>query len=152
MRGLSDLNVGDQFESPTLTVDKDEVLAFAQRFDPQPFHLDEVAARQSLFKGLAASGWHTAAMCFRLIHDSGLDLRGGIIGQKIEELRWPRPVRPGDRLRVVTTVADVRRSDKHPQRGIVVFDHVALNQHDEPVLHMRAQVLASDPAPEAEGH
>lgn len=147
MRGLSDLNIGDRFESPTHTVEQEEALAFAQRFDPQPFHLDDAAARQSLFKGLAASGWHTASMCFRLIHDSGLDLRGGIIGQKIDELRWPRPVRPGDQLRVVTTVADIQRSSKHPLRGTVVFDHVALNQNDEPVLYMRAHVLANDPDP-----
>jgi acyl dehydratase len=149
MRGLSDLHVGDQFESPTVTVQEDEALAFARRFDPQPFHLDDAAAQQSLFKGLATSGWFTASLCFRLIHDSGMDLRGGIIGQRIEELRWPRPLRPGDRLRVRSTIAEVHRSAKHPLRGTVVFDHVALNQDDEPVFHMRSHVLASDPPPEA---
>lgn len=151
MRGLSDLRVGDRFESPQVSVDEAEALAFARRFDPQPFHLDDVAARESLFKGLATSGWFTAALCFRLIHDSGMDLRGGIIGQKIEELRWPRPVCPGDQLRMITTVAQVDRSAKHPHRGTVIFQHEAFNQNDELVFQMRAHVLASDPAPSGTG-
>ena len=146
-RGLSDLQVGQRFESPTVTLDKAQALAFAHQFDPQPFHVDEVAASQSLFKGLATSGWFTASMCFRLIHDSNLDLRGGIIGRQIESLQWPRPVRPGDTLRVVTTVAQVDRSDKNPRFGTVIFDHEALNQNGETVLRMRSHVLSQDPEP-----
>ncbi len=147
MRGLSDFKVGDRFESPSLRVEEAEALAFARRFDPQPFHIDEAAAQQSLFKGLAASGWLTACLCFRLIHDSGIGLRGGIVGQKIEELQWSRPVRPGDQLQVVSTVAEISRSPKNPHRGTVVFEHRAFNQHGEQVLLMRAHVLASDAAP-----
>ena len=145
-RGLSDLVVGQCFESPTVTLDKTQALDFAHQFDPQPFHVDEMAASQSLFKGLATSGWFTASMCFRLIHDSNLDLTGGIIGRQIESLQWPRPVRPGDTLRVITTVARVERSEKNPRYGTVVFDHEALNQNGETVLRMRAHVLAQDPA------
>ncbi|MBM3363586.1 MAG: dehydratase [Betaproteobacteria bacterium] len=145
MRGLSDFKLGDRFESPESLLEESEALAFARRFDPQAFHLDEAAARQSPFKGLAVSGWFTAAVCFRLIHDSGIDLRGGIIGQKIEDLQWLRPVRPGDRLRVQSTVVQIHRSAKSPHRGTLVFEHLAFNQVDEQVLLMRAHVLASDP-------
>lgn len=147
MRGLSDFQIGDRFESPEATVDEAEALAFARRFDPQPFHLDPEAANASIFKGLATSGWFTAALCFRLIHDSGLDLRGGIIGQQIESLRWPRPLRPGDTVRVVTTVAEIHRSPQHPWRGKIVFAHDAFNQEGQAVLHLRAHVLASDSSP-----
>ena len=149
MRGLSDFQVGDRFESPRVTVEEAEALAFAQRYDPQPFHLDDAAARQSLFKGLATSGWFTAALTFRMVLQSGIDLRGGVIGQKIEAMRWLRPLRPGDQLRVVTTVAQVLRSEKDPSRGTLVFLHEAFNQNDEPVLQMSSHVLASDPPPTA---
>ena len=142
---LSDLIVGATFESPELTVDEGEAMAFAVRFDPQPFHLDPIAARQSLFKGLATSGWYTAAATFRLILDSKIDLLGGIVGQRIEEMRWLRPLRMGDRLRVVTEILSVQRSEKSPRRGSVVLKHVAINQNDETVLDMRAVVLATDP-------
>jgi len=144
-RGLSDLQIGQRFESPTVTLDKAQALDFARQFDPQPFHLDEAAASQSLFKGLATSGWYTASMCFRLFHDSQLDLHGGIIGRQIESMQWPRPVRPGDTLRVVTTVARLERSEKNPRYGTVVFDHEAKNQHGEIVFFMRSHVLAQDP-------
>lgn len=142
---LSNLTVGMTFASPRIMIDEAEALAFAERFDPQPFHIDPEAARQSLFKGLATSGWFTAAATFRLILDSKIDLAGGIVGQRIEELRWPRPLRPGDTLRVLTEVVAVQRSSKNPRRGTVVFKHQALNQDGETVLEMRAVVLASDP-------
>ena len=144
-RGLSDFDVGQRFESPVVTVDEAQALDFARQFDPQPFHLDEQAAQQSLFKGLATSGWFTASMSFRLISQSGLDIQGGIIGRQIESLQWPRPVRPGDTLRVITTVAQVDRSAKNPRYGTVVFDHETFNQDNETVLRMRAHVLAQDP-------
>lgn len=146
-RGLSDFHVGQRFESAAVTVDETRALDFARQFDPQPFHLDDQAASQSLFKGLATSGWFTASMSFRLIFESGMDLHGGIIGRQIESLQWPRPLRPGDTLRVVTTVARVERSDKNPRYGTLVFDHEAFNQNDETVLRMRSHVLAQDPAP-----
>lgn len=147
MRGLSDFKPGDQFESPQVRVDEAQALAFARSFDPQPFHLDDAAARQTMFSGLATSGWFTAALCFRLIHDSGIALRGGIIGQKIEDLQWSRPVRPGDLLRVSTRVVEIRRSSTNALRGKIIFEHRAYNQNNEQVLLMLAHVLASDPGP-----
>ena len=144
-RGLSDLQIRQRFESPTVTLDKAQALDFARQYDPQPFHLDDEAASQSLFKGLATSGWYTASMCFRLFHDSLTDLRGGIIGRQVESIQWPRPVRPGDTMRVVTTVAQLERSEKNPRYGTVVFDHEAFNQHGETVFRMRSHVLAQDP-------
>ncbi len=144
---LSDLVVGSTFKSPRLEVDQSEVLAFATRFDPQPFHTDPVAAKESLFKGLSTSGWYTAAASFRLILESGINLHGGIVGQRIEEMRWLRPLRPGDTLQVLTEVIGVSRSEKNPRRGTVTFKHIAVNGREEPVLEMRAVVLASDPEP-----
>ena len=145
-RGLSDFQMGQRFESPVVIIDEAQALDFARQFDPQPFHLDEQAAQQSLFKGLATSGWFTASMSFRLISESGIDLLGGIIGRQIESLQWPRPLRPGDSLRVVTTVARIERSDKNPRYGTIVFAHESLNQNGEAVLRMQSHVLAQDPA------
>lgn len=144
---LSDLVVGSTFKSPRLEVDESEALAFAKRFDPQPFHTDSAAAEDSLFKGLATSGWYTAAASFRLILDSGINLRGGIVGQRIKEMRWLSPLRPGDTLQVFTEVIDVTRSEKNPRQGTVTFKHVAVNGRQEPILEMRAVVLASDHDP-----
>lgn len=141
---LSDLAVGMIFESPIMTVDAAEAMAFAERFDPQPFHTNDDAARQSIFKGLATSGWYAAAAAFRLILESGIQLNGGIIGKRLEQLRWLRPLRPGNTLRVVTEVVEVQRSEKDPRQGTVLLKHVALNQDNDPVLEMHAVVLASD--------
>jgi acyl dehydratase len=146
-RGLSDLHIGQRFESPTVTLEREQALEFARQYDPQPFHLDDQAAQQSVFKGLATSGWYTASMCFRLFHDSHLDLTGGIIGRHVESLQWPRPVRPGDTMRVVTTVVALERSEKNPRFGTVVLDHEAFNQDGDTVFRMRSHVLAQDPAP-----
>jgi len=144
-RGFSDFRLGQRFESPTVTLDREQALDFARQYDPQPFHLDDEAASQSLFKGLATSGWYTASMCFRLFHDSDIGLQGGIIGRQIEAMQWPRPVRPGDTMRVVTTVAKLERSGKNPRFGTVVFDHEAFNQEGQMVFCMRSHVLAQDP-------
>src|SRR4051812_46681465 len=100
---LDDLQVGQRFVSGTHLVDEDQITAFARQFDPQPFHLDDAAAKASLFGGLAASGWHTAAITMRLLVESGLPLEGGIIGAG-GEVAWPRPTRPGDVLRVESEV------------------------------------------------
>jgi acyl dehydratase len=97
-RFFEDFKVGDRFHSGEALVTAERIKSFAAEFDPQPFHLDEDAAKSSLFAGLAASGWHTAALTMRLIVDSDLKPAGGTIGARREELRWPRPVRPGDVL------------------------------------------------------
>ncbi len=95
MRYLEDFAAGQKFGSGRLRVEKERIKSFAAEFDPQPFHLDEAAARGSIFRGLAASGWHTAALTMRLLVESELKPAGGIVGAGFDEFRWPRPVRPG---------------------------------------------------------
>ena len=103
---LEDLAVGAQFRSGSYTMTEDEIKQFARQYDPQVFHLDDAGARDTLFGGLAASGWHTAAVAMRLLVEGGLPIAGGLIGAGTE-LRWPRPVRPGDTLTVQTTVLEI---------------------------------------------
>ena len=129
---LEDLSVGQRFTSGDYRVDADQIKAFAEQFDPQPFHLDEAAAKESLFGGLAASGWHTAAITMRLLHDGGAPLGGGVIGAG-GQIDWPNPTRPGDVLTVESEVLDVRPSKSHPERGMVTLRSETRNQHGQPV-------------------
>jgi acyl dehydratase len=131
---LEDFAVGQTFGSGRLRIDGDRALAFAAEFDPQPFHLDEAAARRSIFGGLTASGWHTAAVTMRLLVETGLKPAGGIIGAGLDECRWPRPVHPGDELRVECEVLEVRPSKSRPEQGLIKLRTTTLNQADEPVL------------------
>ncbi len=135
---LEDLKVGDVFGSGTHSVASEDIKRFAAEFDPQPFHLDEADAARSFFAGLAASGWHTAAMTMRLIVDS-LPIAGGVIGARIDELRWPKPVRPGDILRLESEVLELRPSESRPERGFARIRTTTIDQHGEPV-----QVLVSN--------
>src|SRR5689334_1022441 len=105
---IEDLAPGQKYGSGRLRVEADRIKSFAAEFDPQPFHLDDATARDTLFRGLAASGWHTAALTMRLLVDSELRPAGGIIGAGFEELRWPKPVRPGDELHVESEILEVR--------------------------------------------
>lgn len=131
---LDDFMPGQRFAGTTrIRIETDRVKAFAEEFDPQPFHLDEQAAGGSFFGGLAASGWHTAAVTMRLLVDSELKPAGGIIGAGFDEFRWPRPVRPGDELRVESEVLEVRPSTSRPEQGMVKVRITTLNQHNEPV-------------------
>jgi acyl dehydratase len=131
---LEDFERGQVIVGPTrIRVGVDEMKRFAAAYDPQPFHLDEKAAESSIFAGLAASGWHTAAMSMRLIVDSGIDIPGGLIGLGLEELRWPRPVRAGDELRVEMEVLNVRESKSRANQGLVTVKNTTLNQRDEVV-------------------
>ena len=132
-RYYEDLQVGFKFRTPSFEMTAEAIKAFAAQFDPQPFHQDEVAAQSSMFKGLAASGWHTAAVVMRLLVESDLKLVGGTIGGGVTELRWPRPVRPGDVLRVEGEVIEMRRSRTRPELGIVTVRLTALNQANEAV-------------------
>jgi acyl dehydratase len=118
----------------------EEIKAFASQFDPQPFHLDEAAAEASFFKGLAASGWHTAAVTMRLLVTSGLTLAGGLIGAG-GELTWPKPVRPGDVLTVESEVLDLQPSKSKPERGLVTMRSRTLNQRSEVVQDMTTRML-----------
>ena len=128
---LDDLAVGQKFGSGRRTLELDAIRSFAAEFDPQPFHLDDEAAQATLFRGLAASGWHTAAVTMRLLVDSEFRPAGGVVGAGLEELRWPRPARPGDELRLEIEVLDVRPSKSRPEQGIVKARVTTLNQDDE---------------------
>jgi acyl dehydratase len=133
-RYLEDFAVGQTFGSGRLRIEGERALAFAAEFDPQPFHLNEAAARRSIFGGLTASGWHTAAVTMRLLVETELKPAGGLIGAGLDECRWPRPVRPGDELRVECEVLEVRPSKSRPAQGLIKLRTTTLNQHDEPVL------------------
>ena len=128
-----DFAVGHVAEYGPRGVTAAEIKAFAAEFDPQPFHLDEDSARGSFFGGLAASGWHTAALTMRLLVESGFRPAGGIIGSRADELKWPRPVRPGDELHVEAEVLEVRASNSRPGQGFVKCRTTTLNQNGEPV-------------------
>ena len=132
---LEDFTPGRTFTSDNrIVVDAASIKAYAAQFDPQPFHLDEAAAERSFFKGLAASGWHTMSMTMRLLVDGGLPIAGGIVGAGSDELRWPRPTRPGDTLRVQSEVLEARASKSRPDQGLIRVRITTLNQNDEPVL------------------
>jgi acyl dehydratase len=133
MHYLEDFAVGQKFRSATLRVDEERIKRFAAEFDPQPFHLDDAAARATLFRGLAASGWHTAAITMRLLVDSDVKPAGGIVGAGFDEFRWPRPVRPGDELRIEAEVLEVRPSKSRPEQGMIKLRTTTLNQNGEPV-------------------
>ena len=134
LRYLDDLQAGDRFTSAGHSLDEAQIKAFALQFDPQPFHLDAEAAKASLFGGLAASGWHTAAITMRLLVGGGLPLAGGIIGAG-GEISWPKPTRPGDVLQVETEVVSVTPSRSRPDRGMVVVRSETRNQHGDVLQH-----------------
>ncbi|HEV3260630.1 MAG TPA: MaoC family dehydratase, partial [Gemmataceae bacterium] len=115
---LEDLHVGQRFGSGTHPIDEEQIRAFAEQFDPQPFHLDAEAAKATLFGGLVASGWHTAAVTMRLLVAGGLPIAGGIVGASAE-IAWPRPVRPGAVLHVESEILELRPSRSRPDRGVV---------------------------------
>ncbi len=132
VRYLEDMDIGQLFRSGTLTVTEAEIRAFAAKFDPQPFHLDPEAAQDTFFRGLAASGWHTAALTMRLLVEGETRIAGGIIGGG-GEISWPRPTRPGDTLTVESEVMDVAPSKSKPDRGVVTLRSTTYNQNREPV-------------------
>jgi acyl dehydratase len=137
---LEDFHVGQRFTSGTHVVDAEEIKAFARQFDPQPFHLDEEAAKRSVFGGLVASGWHTAAISMRLQVESGLLIAGGMIGLG-GELTWPRPTHPGDVLVVVSEVEEVTPSRSRPDRGTIKVRSETRNQREEVLQVLTARML-----------
>lgn len=137
---LDDFRVGQRFVSGAHTVDAEEIKAFAREFDPQPFHLDEETAKHTLFGGLVASGWHTAALTMRLMVERGLPIAGGIIGIG-GEMNWPRPTRPGDTLTVVSEIMEVTPSRTRPDRGTVRVRSETRNQRGEVVQILDAKLL-----------
>jgi len=139
---LDDLRIGQRFVSGTHALDAAEIVAFATRYDPQPFHLDDAAARDTLFGGLAASGWHTAAITMRLNVESGLPFSGGIIGAGAE-ITWPKPTRPGDILRVESEVVEIKPSRSRPDRGMVTVRSETLNQRNEILQILVAKLVVT---------
>jgi acyl dehydratase len=137
---LDDLRVGQRFVSGTYTLGEAEIIEFARRFDPQPFHLDPILADKTMLGGLAASGWHTAAITMRLLVDGGPPIAGGIIGAG-GEIAWPRPTRPGDILQVQAEVVDIRPSRSRPDRGIVTLNAETRNQRGEVVQTFAAKLF-----------
>ncbi len=139
---FEDFHVGQKFHSAgTATVTAEEIKAFGQKYDPQPFHLDEAAGEGSFFKGLAASGWLTAAIVMRLRVQS-IEVAGGMIGAGVDEMRWTEPVRPGDTLRTEIEVVAVRPSASRNDYGIVKTTTFAYNQRDQVVLRSTVNFLA----------
>src|SRR5712675_3268194 len=139
-RYFEDLPPGARFESESLVVNEKQVIEFAHKFDPQMFHLDRKTAERSIFKGLVASGWHTAAMTMRLFVQT-LNFAQGAIGLGVDELRWPIAVRPGDVVTVETEILDLRPSRSKPDYGIIRLRNVTTNQHGEIVQTMLASAM-----------
>ncbi len=141
-RYFEDFAVGEVFKpSGRVRVEKDEIIAFAKKIDPQFFHLDEEAARKSIFGRLVASGWHTAAMTMSLVARSEYRSAGGTIGMGFEDVRWPAPVYPGDELRIETEVLEMRASKSRPDRGVMKLRTRTLNQNDEAVQELVAYAM-----------
>ena len=137
---LEDFHVGRRFVSTAHTLDAEQIKAFARQFDPQIFHLDEEAAKNTFFQGLAASGWHTAAITMSLLVKSGMPIAGGLIGAG-GEVSWPRPTRPGDTLIVESEVLAVTPSRSRPERGMITVRSVTKNQNGEVVQDMTSRMM-----------
>jgi len=137
---LEDLYVGQRFTSGTYRMDEERIKAFAAEFDPQPFHLDEAAAQATVFHGLCASGWHTAAVAMRLMVTGGLPLGNGIIGLG-GELAWPKPTRPGDTLQVESEILEILPSRSKPNQAVVKVKSTMLNQDGGPVYVFAPKIL-----------
>jgi acyl dehydratase len=136
-----DLPVGMKFRSPSYTVEAKEIVEFASHYDPQPFHLDAEAAKSTIFGGLVASGWMTTAVTMRLLVGSGIDVAGGLIGLGVDELRWPKAVRPGDELHLESEVIEAAPSRSRPDRGTIRIRTLTINQAGETVQSMVATLL-----------
>jgi len=143
---LDDLEVGRKFTSESYVIEAPQIKAFAEQFDPQPFHLDETAAQASVFKGLAASGWHTAALAMRLLVRGGLPLADGIIGLG-GEIAWPNPTRPGDTLHVESEVVEISPSRTKPRQAVVTIRSTMLNQNGDAVYIFKSKVLVFKRSP-----
>jgi len=135
-----DLKVGDKFVTDTFALDAEQIRSFSAQFDPQPFHLDDTAARETVFGGLAASGWHTAAITMRLLVTSGPPLANGVIGAGVE-IEWNSPTRPGDVLHVESEVVSLIPSRSRPDRGIAVLRSMTINRSGQVVQTLTAKLM-----------
>jgi acyl dehydratase len=147
---FEDFAVGQVFSTGRLRIDAEQIKAFARQFDPQPFHLDEAAAQNSVFRGLAASGWHTAALTMRLMADGEFKPAGGIIGVGFDELSWQRPVRPGDELHAKSEILEVRPSKSRPDRGTIRVRTTTYNQNGEAVQAFTGNLIVPRRTPLAQ--
>lgn len=136
-RHFEDLAVGETIDLGQTNVSREMIISFAREFDPFPFHLDEAAAKASLLGGLASSGWQTGALSLRMLVDSFLSKLASAGGLGFSDLKWKNPVMVGDTIGGTVTIAELRRSDSHPQWGIMTLDLDVRNQKDQPVLTMR---------------
>lgn len=143
MRYFEDLKLGDKFQTGEYEMTAVEIIAFAKQYDPQSFHTDAEAAKSTLFGGLVASGWHTAAVSMRLMVLGEMKLDAGVIGQSMESLRWPRPVLPGDRLNVLTEVVELQPALLRPECGVIKLRCQTLNQNGKMVQDMMANLLVA---------
>ena len=139
-RFFEDLKIGDRFKSETYKVSEERIVSFAREFDPQPFHLDRAVGNKTIFGGLIASGWHTAAITMRLFVRT-LNFAEGAIGLGVDELRWPNAVKPGDALQVEVEIVDLRESRSKPTHGVVRLGYTTTNQRGEIVQTMFASAL-----------
>jgi acyl dehydratase len=136
-----DLHVGQKFTAGPISATQEEIIAFAKQYDPQDFHTDPVKAKDTIFGGLVASGWHTSALTMRMLVDAVPKMKGGMIGRAVEKISWPRPVRAGDVLTLEVEVLDLRASDKSPDRGWMRTKSIVSNQMHEPVMEMEAVIF-----------
>ena len=137
---LEDLHVGQRFTSDTFVMTEERIKSFAEEFDPQPFHLDDAAAENTVFRGLAASGWHTAAVAMKLLVTGGLPLGNGIIGMG-GDLAWPKPTRPGDTVHVESEILEITPSKSKPNQAVVRVRSTTLNQNGDVVHQFTSKVL-----------
>jgi len=137
---LDDFHIGQRFESGKHQLDREQIIEFASQFDPQAFHLDEIAAKNTLFGSLAASGWHTAAITMRLNVERGLPIAGGLIGAGCT-IEWPRPTRPGDVLQVFSEVTSVIPSRSRPERGMITVRSETRNQSGDILQVMTGRLV-----------
>ena len=142
-----DISVGDVRHSDDYQISKAEIVEFGEKYDPQPFHTDEEAAEDSIFGGLVASGWQTAAICMRLHVESSEDTATQA-GVGVDDLRWHRPLRPGDSLRLRNEILDKRLSNSYPNRGFVTTRHEGLNQDDDLIISYEATAMVQRRADE----
>jgi acyl dehydratase len=149
VRYFEDFKVGDKFAGGSVDVTQDAIIAYARQFDPQPFHTDPVAAKATLFGELVASGWHTASMTMALFATSEIRIVNGVIGGGVEQLSWPRPVRPGDRLAVRSEVLEVRPSRSKPDRGMIRVRVETVNQNGDIVQSFVPQLVVMKRKPGA---
>ena len=140
-RYLEDLKPGNAFESRRHTITEEAIVAFAREYDPQPFHLDPVAAKSLFFGKLIASGWHTAALTMKMLTECEMDLAGGIIGAGMEELKWPTPLVPGDTIHLRVEIIESRASKSRPEIGIVRARVRALREDGTAVQEMIANLI-----------